>query len=152
MPLLHHDFRRFLKAVNDVDPAQIEDAQTKIRGLRRKTEAISEIEARMSQEHKCPFCGDDRRQKWERTWTKVQRYRCSGGQKTYSGQTGSLVGRIHQPDLFMIALRDMLSASTPQVRKLAGQLGLNNIYGLALADAGIPDHWEWLGAELLWDR
>ena len=63
MPLLHHDFRRFLNALDDLDPARIEDAQTKIRDLRRKSEAISEIEARTDQEYKCPFCGDDRRQK-----------------------------------------------------------------------------------------
>jgi hypothetical protein len=55
MPLLHHDFRRFLDALDDLNPAQVEDAQTKIRDLRRKTEAISEIEARTNQEHKCPF-------------------------------------------------------------------------------------------------
>ncbi|MDW4550292.1 IS1595 family transposase [Defluviimonas sp. D31] len=124
--MLHHDFRRFLDALDELNPAQIEDAQTKIRDLRRKTEAISEIEARTNQEHKCPFCGDERRQKWGRTRTKVQRYRCGGCQKTYSGRTGSAIGRIHRPDLFMVALRDMLGTSAPQsVRKLAKRLGLN---------------------------
>lgn len=126
MPLLHSDFRRFLDALDDLNPAQIEDAQTKIRDLRRKTEAISEIEARTNQGHKCPFCGGERRQKWGRTRTKVQRYRCTDCQKTYSGRTGSASGRIHRPDLFMVVLRDMLDSSTPQsVRKLARQLGLN---------------------------
>ena len=44
--MLHHNFRRFLNALDRLNPAQIEDAQTKIHDLRRKTEAISEIEAR----------------------------------------------------------------------------------------------------------
>lgn len=124
--MLHHYFRRFLEALDRLSPAQIEDAQTKIRDLRRNTEAISEIEARTNQEHKCPFCGEEQRQKWGRTRTKVQRYRCSGCKKTYSGRTGSAIGRIHRPDLFMVALRHMLGTSAPQsVRKLAGQLGLN---------------------------
>ena len=93
---------------------------------RRKTEAISEIEARTNQDHKCPFCGYGRRQKWGRTRTKVQRYRCNGCQKTYSGRTGSAIGRIHRPDLFMVVLRDMLGASAPRsVRKLARRLELN---------------------------
>ncbi len=56
MPLLHHDFRRFLDAHDELNPAQIEDARTKIRDLRRKTEAISEIEARTNEDHECPFC------------------------------------------------------------------------------------------------
>ncbi|MEQ9240641.1 hypothetical protein [Roseovarius indicus] len=51
----HRYFRRFLDALDDLNPAQIEDAQTKIRNLRRKTEATSEIEARTNEDHKCPF-------------------------------------------------------------------------------------------------
>lgn len=126
IPLLHHDFRRFLDALDEMNPAQIEHAQTKIQDLRRKTEAISEIEARTNRQHQCPFCGDDRRQKWGRTRTKVQRYRCRGCQKTYSGRTGSAIGRIHHPELFMVALRDMLGNAAPQsLRKLARQLGVN---------------------------
>ncbi|MEE4211033.1 MAG: IS1595 family transposase, partial [Parvularcula sp.] len=89
--MLHHEFRRFLDALDRLNPAQIEDARSKIRDLRRKTEAISEIEARAIQDHKCPFCGDERRQKWGRTRTNVQRYRCTGCQKTYSGRTGSAI-------------------------------------------------------------
>ena len=124
--MLHHDFRRFLDALDRLNPAQIEDAQSKIMDLRRKTEAISEIEARAIQDHKCPYCGDERRQKRGRTRTKVQRYRCTGCQKTYSGRTGSAIGRLHRPDLFLVALRDMLGDAAPQsVRKLGRQLGLN---------------------------
>ena len=124
--MLHHDFRRFLDALGKLSPAQIEDAQTKILDLRRKSEAISEIEARTNEEHKCPFCGDERRQKWGSTRTNIQRYRCCGCRKTYSGRTGSAFGRIHRPDLFMEALRDMLCSPAPQsVRKLAKQLDLN---------------------------
>ena len=48
MPLLYHEFRRFLNALDHLTPAQVEDAQMKIRDLRRKTEAISEIETRTS--------------------------------------------------------------------------------------------------------
>ncbi len=124
--MLHHDFHRFLDALGKLNPAQIEDAQTKILDRRRKSEAISEIEARTNRERKCPFCGDLRRQKWGRTRTKVRRYRCCGCQKTYSGRTGSAIGRIHRPDLFMVALRDMLGRPAPQsVRKLAKHLNLN---------------------------
>ncbi|WP_102227275.1 hypothetical protein [Acidimangrovimonas sediminis] len=106
--MLHHDFRRFLDTLDSLNPAQIEDAQSMIRDLGQKTEAILEIEERTNQDLKCPVCGDVRRQKWGRTRTKVQRYRCTGRQKTYSGRTGSAIGRLHRPDLFMVALRDML--------------------------------------------
>ncbi|MGB3796026.1 MAG: IS1595 family transposase [Alteraurantiacibacter sp.] len=124
--MLHHDFRRFLGTLEELNPAQIEDAQTKILELRRQTETISEIEARTDREHKSPFCGDPRCQKWGRTRTKIQRYRCGSCQKTYLGRTGSVIWRIHRPDLFMVAVGNMLGSSAPQsVRKLAKQLDLN---------------------------
>ncbi|MCE5974982.1 hypothetical protein LZA78_15995 [Sinirhodobacter sp. WL0062] len=126
MTLLHHEFRRLLEVLEELNPAQVEDAQTKIHEIRRKTEAISEIEARSGRDQRCPFCGVDRRMKWGRTRTKVQRYRCGGCNKTYSGRTGSVIGRIHRPDLILAAVQDMLGTAQPQsVRKLARQLGLN---------------------------
>ncbi len=124
--MLHNDFRRFLETLETLNPAQIEDAQTRIQNLRQKNEAISEFEARTKQEGECPFCGSEKRQKWGRTRTKVQRYRCCDCKKTYSGRTTSTIGRIHRPDLFMAVLHDMLDAPRPQsVRKLATQLGVD---------------------------
>ncbi|GAA4220038.1 hypothetical protein GGQ68_000658 [Sagittula marina] len=61
--MLNHDFRRFLDAPDRLNSAQFKEAQTNIRNRRRKTDAISEIEARTNQERKCPFCRDERRQK-----------------------------------------------------------------------------------------
>ncbi|WP_092371420.1 IS1595 family transposase [Cribrihabitans marinus] len=121
-----HDFRLFLDRFDDLNPAQIEDARTKIRDVRRKSDALTEIESRTKREHKCPHCGDDRRQKWGRTRTNVQRYRCGGCQKTYCGRTASRTGRIHRPDLFLDVIRDMLGPRVPSsVRQLANRLGLD---------------------------
>lgn len=121
-----HDFRHFLDRFNDLNPAQIEDARTKIRDIRRKTEALAEIESRTEQEHKCPHCGAERRQKWGRTRTNVQRYRCLGCQKTFCGRTTSRIGHIHRPDLFLEVIRDMLGTRAPSsIRQLANRLGLD---------------------------
>ena len=121
-----HDFRRFLTILSDLNPAQVEDVQMKITTIRRETEAISEIEARTTTDVSCPYCGATGRQRWGRTRTKVQRYRCDGCRKTYSGRTGSAIGRIHRPELFLVVLKDMFDADAPSsVRSLAKRLGLN---------------------------
>lgn len=62
-----HDFRQILDPSHDLNPVRIKNARTKIRDVRRKTEVLSEIESQTKQKHKCPHCGDDRRQKWGRT-------------------------------------------------------------------------------------
>lgn len=67
-----------------------------------------------------------RSRKSKRGRVKVQRYRCSGCQKTYSRPTRSAIGRFHRPDLFMVALSDTLVTHTGQsVRKLARYPRLN---------------------------
>ncbi|KKM74770.1 hypothetical protein LCGC14_1396950 [marine sediment metagenome] len=126
LPLLHHNFRILRDSHDELNPLQIEDAQTLIQDIRRKAEAISEIEACTKQKAQCPPCGDEYRQKWGRTRTKILRYRGSGCRKTYTGRTGAAIGRIHRPDLFVAALRNMLGASTLQsLRGFARHLGLN---------------------------
>lgn len=124
--MLHYDFRRLLDDFERLTHSQIEAVQRRIRDVWRKTEAISEIEARVSEDCSCPYCADKRHQKWGRTRTGVQRYRCTGCRKTYSGRTGSAIGRVHRPDLFMVVLQNMLGARRPQsIRRLARRLGLN---------------------------
>lgn len=121
-----HDFRQFLDRVHDLNPAQIEDARTEIRDVRRKTEALAEIKSRTERERKCPQCGDDRRQKWGQTRSKVQRYRCLACQKTFCGRTTSRTRHIHRPDLFLEVIRDMLGTRAPSsIRQLANRLGLD---------------------------
>lgn len=121
-----HDFRHFFDRLDDLNPAQIENTRTKIRDLCRKSEALVEIESRTEQEHKCPHCGDDQRQRWGRTRTNVQRYRCLQCKKTFSGRTGTTTQHIHRPDLFLEVIRDMLGKRAPSsVRQLADRLQLN---------------------------
>lgn len=55
----------FLKCLDRLGPFHIEDAQTIIRNLRRKTEAWA---SRVSD---CPFCGNERHRMWQRAWAKI---------------------------------------------------------------------------------
>ncbi|SEK26181.1 ISXO2-like transposase domain-containing protein [Roseovarius nanhaiticus] len=122
----HHDFRRFLDRISLLSPAQIAEAGTAFQDVRRRSEALTEIEERTKKEHKCPFCECEARQKCGTTKTKVQRYRCSDCLKTYSGRTTSIIRYIHRPDLFLEVLRDMMGDAPPSpVRRLANDLDLN---------------------------
>lgn len=90
----HQDFSRFLASFGDLSPAQMEGAQVALMALRQQTAAISAIEARTTNDQACPFCDGIDRQRWGRTRTNIQRYRCKGCLKIYTGRTGSVIVRL----------------------------------------------------------
>ena len=121
-----HDFRKLIKRLDDLTPSQVQDAALRITEVRRKTEAIAEIEARGQAIGKCPHCKHREREKWGRTRTNIQRYRCRACLRTFSGRTGSRIQNIHRPDLFLEVAKDMLGDRTPSsIRELSRLLGLN---------------------------
>lgn len=118
-----HEFRKLIQHLDDLTPAQVQDAARRITEVRRKAEAIAEIESR-GQVAKCPHCRHDEREKWGRTRTNIQRYRCRGCQRTFSGRTGSMIQNLHRPDLFLEVVKDMLDDRTPSsIRQLSRRLG-----------------------------
>lgn len=121
-----HDFRKLIKNLDDLSPAQVQDAALRITEVRRKTEAVAEIEARGQAIGRCPHCQHKEREKWGRTRTNIQRYRCRGCRRTFSGRTGSSIQNIHRPDLFLEVVKDMLGDRTPSsIRQLSRLLGRN---------------------------
>ncbi|MFZ3584941.1 IS1595 family transposase [Loktanella sp. DJP18] len=121
-----HDFRRLIKHLDDLSPAQVQDASRRITEVRRKTEAITEIEARAQATSKCPHCRHGEREKWGRTRTNIQRYRCRGCRRTYTGRTGSTIQHLHRPDLFLEVAKDMLGDRAPSsIRELSRSLRRN---------------------------
>ena len=94
--------------------------------VRAEKEALAEIEGRTERDASCPHCKQHcERQKWGRTRTGVQRFRCGNCRKTYSGLTGTGICGLHRPDLFLEVIRDMMSEVPSSCRKLAERLGIN---------------------------
>ena len=121
-----HDFRKLIKRLGDLNPAQVQDAEARITELRRRTEAITEIESRGRASGRCPHCQCSDREKWGRTRTNIQRYRCLGCGRTFTGRTGSEIQNLHRPDLFLEVVKDMLGDRPPSsIRQLSRLLGLN---------------------------
>lgn len=117
-----HAFRLLLGRINHLNPRQVEDLLSRTLDIRRKRAALAEIEARTEQEHKCPHCAAEDRQKWGQTRTGVQRFRCRECSHTYSGLTGSRLSGLHHHDRFLDAIRNMLSDQPLSCRKLAARL------------------------------
>lgn len=122
-----HDFRKLIKRLGDLNPAQVQDAEARITELRRRTEAITEIESRGRASGRCPHCQCSDREKWGRTSTNIQRYRCLGCRRTFTGRTGSEIQNLHRSDLFFLeVVKDMLGDRPPSsIRQLSRLLGLN---------------------------
>lgn len=121
-----HDFRKLISRFDDLTPGQVEDAAQRITQVRRKTEAITAIEMRAQEKTSCPHCGHERRVRWGRTRTNIQRYRCGGCARTFTGRTGSLAQHLHRPDLFLEVVKDMLDPRVPSsIRQLSRRLKRN---------------------------
>ena len=118
-----HDFSKLLDRLEDLTPSQAQDAAQRITEVCQKSEAIAAIEARSQHRPSCPHCGHERRVKWGRTRTNIQRYRCAGCARTFTGRTGSAAQHIHRPDLFLEVIKDMLDPRAPSsIRQLAHRL------------------------------
>lgn len=119
-----HDFRKLIQCLDDLTPAQAQDAARRITEVRRRSEAIAEIEARGQALGRCPHCRHEDLEKWGRTKTNIQRYRCQGCRRTFSGRTGSMIQNLHRPDLFLEVVKDMLDDRAPSsIRQLSRRLG-----------------------------
>lgn len=117
-----HAFRQILDELGLMSPRQIEDLLDRAFAVRSGRLALGVIEARAEARRNCPHCGHERRQKWGTTRTGVQRFRCMGCGRTYSGLTGTAVCGLHRPDQFLEAIDDMLSDQPLSCRKLAARL------------------------------
>ena len=118
-----HDFRNLISRFDDLTPGQVQDAARRITEVRRKTEAIIAIETRAQERASCPHCGHEGRVRWGRTRTNIQRYRCEGCARTFTGRTGSVAQHLHRPDLFLEVVKDMLDPRAPSsIRQLSRRL------------------------------
>lgn len=119
-----YHFTQFLKRFVVLHVTQIEEVRARISNVRRRKETLAQIENGGACE--CPHCGSGKRQKWGRTRTSVQRYRCGGCKKTFNGRTGTRIARTHRPWRFSDVLKDMLGLRPPSsVRVLVRRLGLD---------------------------
>lgn len=80
--------RGILDLVRRLSPAQIPEVESAVREARQRAETLVEIDE-AGADRCCPHCGDDRRAKWGRTRMGVQRWRCAGCRRTWSGLTGT---------------------------------------------------------------
>lgn len=112
-------------AIGRLSPSDIENLLATIHRVRGQREALAEIEARTDREHICRNCGAAQRQKWGTTRTGVQRYRCAKCGKTASGLSKSGIARVHRHDLFLEAVRNMMSDRPLSCRKLGKRLALS---------------------------
>ena len=121
-----NDFRILMRRLGELSPAQIQDATGRIKEVRAKMQAVAELEARAHAFGGCPHCQHDRREKWGRTRTNIQRYRCRSCRRTFTGRTGSKIEKLHRPDLFLEVVNDMLAEHPPSsIRPLSRRLNRN---------------------------
>ncbi|UWR49526.1 IS1595 family transposase [Phaeobacter inhibens] len=118
-------FDRILKGLRGLTSDQAAALLRSVQEMAANNAAKTAIDTQ-GREACCPHCQSPNRQKWGRTRTGAQRYRCNQCGKTFNGRTGSSIAHLQRLDLFYRVLEDMLTAATPSsVRQLARRFGVN---------------------------
>ena len=118
-------FETMLNRLIGLTPDQVESLIATACDIASQKAAVGAID-RNAREATCPHCGAIDKQRWGRTRTGSQRYRCQGCLKTFNGRTGSSIAQLQKLDQFYQVLKDMFSDGPPRsVRRLARQLDVN---------------------------
>ena len=118
-------FENLLKQLHGLTLDQAGALMRSVMDMTAQNAAIEVVDQK-AREANCPHCSAPDKQKWGRTRTGTQRYRCSQCQKTYNGRTISSISRIQRLDLFYRVLRDMFVSPIPgSVRQLGKKMGVS---------------------------
>ncbi len=118
-------FDRILKGLRGLTSDQAAALLRSVQEMAANNAAKTAIDTQ-GREACCPHCRSPNRQKWGRTRTGAQRYRCNQCGTTFNGRTGSSIAHLQRLDLFYRVLEDMLTAATPgSVRQLARRFGIS---------------------------
>ncbi|MBR9844172.1 MAG: IS1595 family transposase [Rhodobacteraceae bacterium] len=118
-------FENLLKRLHGLTPDQAKALIRSVQDMTAQNAALGVIDQK-AREASCPHCSATDKQKWGRTRTRTQRYRCSQCRKTYNGRTDSSIARIQRLDLFYRVVQDMFASPTPgSVRQLAKELSIS---------------------------
>ncbi|WP_317961062.1 IS1595 family transposase [Phaeobacter inhibens] len=114
-----------LKGLRGLTPDQAVTLLQSVQEMAANNDARTAIDTQ-GREACCPHCRSPNRQKWGRTRTGAQCYRCNQCGTTFNGRTGSSIAHLQRLDLFYRVLEDMLTAATPgSVRQLARRFGIS---------------------------
>lgn len=123
------DLAEFGRILARLTPHELRQAEGLVAEARERAEALVEIDARAEADGlaaACPRCRSGERDRWGRTRTGAQRWRCTGCGASWSGRSGTLIARVHRPDLMAALVRDLVEAPQPlSCRGAADALGMS---------------------------
>jgi hypothetical protein len=114
----------FSRIIARLTPQELRQGERIVAEARERPEAVMEIDTRGEPDGpaaSCPRCGGGECVRSGRTRTGAQRGHCSGCGASWSERSGTLIARVHRPDLLAAPLRDMLEAPQPLSYRRSGE-------------------------------
>lgn len=121
------EFSRLVSQIERLTAREIEDLRVKLAEIGAAREALTAIERRADIEGGCRACGSDQKQRWGRTRTGFQRWRCQGCRRTWSSTTDTPAAGLHHPPKFHTLIVEMFSGQPSTCRGAAARLGVDKM-------------------------
>ncbi len=152
----HKQFQKWLSGIDQLSPAQRQEAEAVFSGGSQASASLAAIEASVGEDRPCPHCGTPGALSRGKA-RGLRRYQCKGCKKTFNAATGTPLAGLHRKDkwlAFGTCLADgltvrrsaehcgfavttafrwrhrFLTAESPQPRKLTGIVEADETYVL----------------------
>lgn len=121
--MLKREFHQLLKSLPALSPLQLRQLNERVTQFSRQNEVREIVAEKVFEQKQCAHCGAANFCRWGTTAAGEQRYRCKACSKSFTGLTGTSIGRLHNKERLMdfaVCMKEGLS-----VRESAERLGLS---------------------------
>jgi len=115
-------FNNYLDRVDDLTVTQRETLLERLTKQTSQEIVHDEIEKRIENAQECPHCQSKHIQRWGST-ENLQRFRCCGCKKTFTGLTGTPMANLRHKDKWLDYLSSMIAGES--IRKAAKDCGIH---------------------------
>lgn len=95
------EFQRLVESLTQLSSHQLRQLSNSVAALSQRTAVKELVASQVQKGGRCPHCAEERIQRWGRTASGEQRYRCASCCRSFTGLTGTTLNRLREKSLLL---------------------------------------------------